>query len=507
MTITKLKVYKDNKLHKYNKIYDFSPSSNTLILDFNNTKDPAKGFWLHIDKNMSDKPIFKTLKKEIEFYWKGKWSTNFKKDKDTDCECFKVETFHFKLVFEKENDYKKVVDFFTTEAKAQKRITKRKVKGKKSKNKSGGGRRIKKRNKTKNKNDTSDCDKVQKYLKKTKSNNWFRPIYGVPQEKNKIKEYNDYNVLEDESTKLPKGYKKVEKTKIDNHYIEEYICGNKIQPVKSIVEENKKNYDCYLIHDNGGRPFAVYISPNKKSVSIYRYPKNFLPSDDDVFQKSYIEYYSELIKKYKCKDVFVGESPKNDMTKFSGGYGKKFKGNSILIKLSDKKYVFVGEVIYEFNSLNKIVEYTSPVGNSDVPYPYAIDEENNYYLMLEHTLFKSDKKDWDISPYDIVWNVELMTTDLSFIPPKEPIHPNFQGINRFFIMENGKKERYTLRHTSEPSKEYDRLKKDIGKPLIIEYTDGTEKEISKNNFVKLMKNFGELINIQPFEIKEIHKRI
>ena len=30
MTITKLKVYKDNKLHKYNKIYDFSPSSNML---------------------------------------------------------------------------------------------------------------------------------------------------------------------------------------------------------------------------------------------------------------------------------------------------------------------------------------------------------------------------------------------------------------------------------------------------------------------------------------------
>ena len=34
------------------------------MLEFNNTKDPEKGFWLHIDKNISDKPLFKTLKKK-----------------------------------------------------------------------------------------------------------------------------------------------------------------------------------------------------------------------------------------------------------------------------------------------------------------------------------------------------------------------------------------------------------------------------------------------------------
>ena len=44
MTITKLKVYRDGKLFKYSKIGDFSPEGGILPIDFNNTKDPKKGF-------------------------------------------------------------------------------------------------------------------------------------------------------------------------------------------------------------------------------------------------------------------------------------------------------------------------------------------------------------------------------------------------------------------------------------------------------------------------------
>ena len=100
-----------------------------------------------------------------------------------------------------------------------------------------------------------------------------------------------------------------------------------------------------------------------------------------------------------------------------------------------------------------------------------------------------------------------MTTDMSFVPPKEPLYPNFQKISKFFIFEKGKKEPYTLRHTTEPSKEYDRLVKSIGKPLSIEYTDGTKKDLSKKDYIQLMKDFGKLLNSKPFKIKLIHKRV
>ena len=36
------------------------------------------------------------------------------------------------------------------------------------------------------------------------------------------------------------------------------------------------------------------------------------------------------------------------MTNFSGGYGPKFDGNSILLQIDSNKYVFVGHNLYEF---------------------------------------------------------------------------------------------------------------------------------------------------------------
>ena len=50
-------------------------------------------------------------------------------------------------------------------------------------------------------------------------------------------------------------------------------------------------------------------------------------------------------------------------------------------------------------------------------------------------------------------------------------------------------------------------KKDIGKPITIEYTDGTEKDLSKKDYIKLMKDFGKLLNSKSFKIRLIHNRI
>ena len=69
------------------------------------------------------------------------------------------------------------------------------------------------------------------------------------------------------------------------------------------------------------------------------------------------------------------------MTEFSGGYGKKFDGNSILLQLNDNRYA-IGCYIYEFTS-NKIISFISPVGNNDFPYPFALDKDNAYLMLDE----------------------------------------------------------------------------------------------------------------------------
>jgi len=120
-------------------------------------------------------------------------------------------------------------------------------------------------------------------------------------------------------------------------------------PRKKLIKRNRT----YLIHDNGGRPFKVLI--NKNSIEIYT------ESSD----------YEDLILEIK------------DFQGYWSGYDSsknKMNGNSLLVKISDYKYIFIGWVIYSFETNEKIKNYVSPIGNSDVPYPFAYTDKNVYFM-------------------------------------------------------------------------------------------------------------------------------
>lgn len=132
----------------------------------------------------------------------------------------------------------------------------------------------------------------------------------------------------------------------------------------------------YYIHDNGGRPFRVSI--NQNSINIYKQ----IPDLDDF--------------KYSNKPLITFE-------KFMGyweGYDTslyKFIGNSILIKLDDHNYVFVGWEIYQFSTSDVLMDFISPVGNNDVPYPIAYGDKNMYLLTIKKFV---PRKEIDIDPYN-----------------------------------------------------------------------------------------------------------
>ena len=122
---------------------------------------------------------------------------------------------------------------------------------------------------------------------------------------------------------------------------------------KTLKKTIKHNGKSYFIHDNGDRPFLVVI--DKKNVNIYKVPKkiydvnlgNILNSNYEDLSKNKSNY-SELIKEYKnVKQIFIGKSSeKSKMAKSSGGYGKNFDGNSILIEIKDKQYCYIGEIYH-----------------------------------------------------------------------------------------------------------------------------------------------------------------
>ncbi|ARA72114.1 hypothetical protein BNJ_00291 [Kaumoebavirus] len=141
----------------------------------------------------------------------------------------------------------------------------------------------------------------------------------------------------------------------------------------------------YLIHDNGGRPFAAKVDSKKRVVQVWKY-------------NSRTEECGDLVYETKYKKVFVG-----DDTKHPEG-----RGNSILVHIAGTRYVFIGWMIEEFDAGSKIAHYYSPIGNSDVPYPYAVGPEG-VWLMIErvfipNALLWGDLK--NVDPYHLYYAVQ-----------------------------------------------------------------------------------------------------
>ena len=134
----------------------------------------------------------------------------------------------------------------------------------------------------------------------------------------------------------------------------------------------------YAIHDNGGRPFRVEI--NGKKVSVFMNMDTY-EKVNGTFQE--VSRPEKHLFDFEADDVMIGKkSPKGG---YDGLKPKEAEGNSILLKVGSK-YIFIGESIYEFKPLkgDTLVKFYSDIGNSDVPYPYAIGENNVYILLEDH---------------------------------------------------------------------------------------------------------------------------
>lgn len=155
------------------------------------------------------------------------------------------------------------------------------------------------------------------------------------------------------------------------------------------IETKITSQSNYLIHDNGGRPFKVTVTRTHFSV--------YTQTNSDSLTNSYDKV---VIKPTKYKRIFVGRCP---------FHGNKFDGNSILVHVSGRTYIFIGWRIYKLSIKDAIVGYKSPVFGSDVAYPYAYGQKNTY-LLLEATYIPNDMlKDKD--PYNQFYGHNLKVSN------------------------------------------------------------------------------------------------
>lgn len=218
-----------------------------------------------------------------------------------------------------------------------------------------------------------NCQYIVRYTKApTKRNKitiMYPDLYGQEID-GKFYKWLSYNKFDSKPSKPYTGYKK---SKLDLKKIQKDICGNK-KTDNDLQHNIHKGYKTYLIHDNGGRPFAVAIKGN--SVRIFKYDKEIA---DTISPRDYM--YNVLVKEYLAGKIFIPKGYES----WNVQQGKLtndplFVGNSILVKLKDK-YVYIGDYIYEFQTTDEIKYYYSPVGNSDVPYPVCIGTENIYFML------------------------------------------------------------------------------------------------------------------------------
>ena len=119
----------------------------------------------------------------------------------------------------------------------------------------------------------------------------------------------------------------------------------------------------YKTHDNGGRPYKLIA--NSKGIRIL----SWVPGEN-VDEDEYEDY--KMITKFK--GYWSG---------FDSEFCCKYEahGNSILIQLSKTQYMFVGHCIYTFESNEEILDYVTPLGNNDVPYPVAYSKSRVYFML------------------------------------------------------------------------------------------------------------------------------
>jgi hypothetical protein len=161
-------------------------------------------------------------------------------------------------------------------------------------------------------------------------------------------------------------------------------------PMTHRDERNKPPANTYYTHDNGSMPFRIVIKG--KELHIYGCNNIDFKSESDKYQ----EYsYYEFIKKYNVKKVFIG----NDPEKIEDDYSAKHPGSSVVAEIGKNKYVFIGESVYEFETVSPITMFRSPIGNSDVPYPFAQDDTFTYLMIEGVKLRNSDLSDVS-NPFD-----------------------------------------------------------------------------------------------------------
>ena len=126
--------------------------------------------------------------------------------------------------------------------------------------------------------------------------------------------------------------------------------------------ENKtpglNNPETYVLTYNRFNTYMILIFTDLKKAQIYKMPYKNSPHQE-----------IEIVTKFDYQQLFKPF----DLDKETDA--------NFLFKIEDKKYIYVGDKVFSFETVDDIEEFFSETGHNDVKYPYALSKENIYYMI------------------------------------------------------------------------------------------------------------------------------
>jgi hypothetical protein len=180
---------------------------------------------------------------------------------------------------------------------------------------------------------------------------------------------NEMNKFSTNLTKVPQKYKKTHPP--NTHFLLKCIANPNMHRAVKDYMPRTANTKIYMTHDNGARPFVVYVD---NEVFVYKMPEDVYIWREDWSRnpEDNIDFYTKLIYNEHYERIFIGKDLDDNPQTI---------GNSILVDLGDNNYMFIGDCIYKFRSDELITNYYSIIGNNDVPYPVAVSQSNIYFML------------------------------------------------------------------------------------------------------------------------------
>ena len=134
--------------------------------------------------------------------------------------------------------------------------------------------------------------------------------------------------------------------------------------------ENKtpglNNPETHVITYNRFNTYMVLIFTDLKKAQIYKMP----------YRNSHHQEI-EIVTKFDNQHLFKPF----DLDKKT--HARIVTGENFLFKIEDKKYIYAGDKVFTFETVDNIEEYFSETGHNDVKYTFALGNENIYYMLYQ----------------------------------------------------------------------------------------------------------------------------